>query len=109
MNTLREQLIEAQIASSGLFSEILVSDDNDYLLVEFEYNEKYDGLEFNACFDLPTHFSGDVIQLNKDNNNCYVIPFDPECFDNIYHYFEQLSDEINEGYLCPNQLFFGDE
>ncbi len=103
MSTLKDQLIEAQIKYSGLFSETLISNDNDYLLVQFEYNEKHNGLEFSACFDLSTHFSGDVIMIN---DNRYVIPFEPEYFDNIDYYFEQLNSEINEGYLYPNNLFF---
>lgn len=105
MNTLKEQLIATQIKYNCVFSETLISNDDDYLLVEFEYNEKHDGLEFSADFELPTHFSGDVIQLNKDNNNRYVIPFDSDYFDNIDHYFQELNDEINEGYLLPNNLF----
>ena len=105
MINLKEQLKEAQMKSSGIFSEIKISNDNNYLLVEFEYNEKHNGLEFSADFELETHFSGDVIQLNKDNNNRYVIPFDPDYFDDIYHYFEQLNNEINEGYLLPNNLY----
>lgn len=109
MSKLKEQLINAQIKSGGLFSETRISSDDDYLLVEFRYNENINGLEFSACFELPTYFSGEVIQPNKENKNCYVIPFDDEYIDDIIHYFEQLNDEITEGYLLPNDLCdFGD-
>lgn len=104
MNTLKDQFYKA-IASKCAFAEYLINEcENEYLLVHCDYSELHDGIEIQADFCLPTHFSGDVIELANGN---FVVPFEPEYFDNIDTYFEKCSDEITEGYLLPNNLFDG--
>ena len=76
----------------------------DVVAICCDYNEEHDGIEIQAYFSEPTHFSGEVIEL--DNGN-FVVPFEPEYFDNIDAYFEKCSDEITEGYLLPNNLYDG--
>lgn len=103
MKTLKEQLIEV-IQGKCAFGEYLINpEENDYLLVHCDYNAKYDGLELQACFDLPTYFSGEVIELNNGN---IVIPFEPEYFEHIDHYLNKASLEIIEGYLIPNNIYY---
>tara|TARA_R100001132_G_C3201197_1_gene48503 strand:- start:163 stop:483 length:321 start_codon:yes stop_codon:yes gene_type:complete len=105
MKSLKDQFIEA-ISKTNAFGEYLINaKDNDYLLVHCVYNELHNGIEIRADFCLPTYFSGDVVELEHGG---FVVPFDPDYFDNIDHYFETCSGEIIEGYLIPNDLFCED-
>ena len=101
MKDLKDQFFDA-IRGKCAFAEYLIdAENNDYLLVHCDYNREHDGIEIQAHFELPTHFSGNVIEL--DNGN-FVVPFEFEYFDNINHYFEIASAEISEGYLMPNNI-----
>lgn len=79
--------------------------DGEWLLVDIELDESGQGFRFS--FDsnnLKTWFSGDVKQVNKENNNLYMIKVDEWC-DSLDAYLENISQEINEGFICPNQLW----
>lgn len=105
MISLKDQLTQV-MRNKCAFGEYCINVENrDYLLVHCDYNEKHNGLEIIADFEKPTYFSGDVIEL--DNGN-FVVPFEPDYFDNIDHYLEQASLEIIEGYLIPNNLYTGE-
>lgn len=103
MKTLKEQLLEAMQRKCAFGEYLINAEENDYLLVYCDYNVEHDGLELQACFDLPTYFSGEVIELENGN---IVIPFEPEYFDDIQHYLEQAQQEIVEGYLIPNNIYY---
>lgn len=103
MITLKNQLAEA-MKNKCAFAEYLIKD-NDYLLVHCDYNELHNGIEIIADFEKTTYFSGEVVELDHGG---FVLPFDPDYFDNIDHYLEQCSDEILEGYLLPNDLLCED-
>ena len=82
MITLKDQFYKA-VAGKCAFAEYLINEKEcEYLLVHCDYNEEHDGIEIQAYFSEPTHFSGEVIEL--DNGN-FVVPFEPEYFDNIDH------------------------
>lgn len=101
MITLQDQLDQAVLKYSGIFSEYELKN-GDYLLVHFCANSDNTGIEFSFDSDnLPTYFSGEVVMVN---DNRYYLEFEPEYFDNIDHYFQAIADEINEGYLLPNDL-----
>ena len=102
MNTLKNQLSEAMHNKCAFAEYLINANDNEYLLVHCIYNELHKGIEIQADFCLPTYFSGEVVELDHGG---FVVPFDPEYFDNIDHYLQQCSDEIMEGYLLPNDLF----
>lgn len=105
MKTLKDQFFDV-IRNKCAFGEYLINkDENEYLLVHCDYNELHNGIEIQADFCLPTHFSGDVVELSNGN---FVVPFEPEYFDTIDSYLEKCSDEISEGYLLPNNLYCED-
>jgi len=99
---LKMQTIDLQNKYGGLFSEIEIPED-EYLLVQFCYNKEFNGIEFSADFAEPVHFSDDVIRLHPEGNY-FVIKFN-EYFDDLNYYIEQISDEISEGYILPNDLY----
>ena len=98
MNTLKEQLQTAVINHSGLFAEYEMPCD-EYLLVHFQVDDE--GLYITGDFSLPRYFSGEVIEKPCG----FIVPFDPEYFENLDHYLQFASDEITEGYLYPNGLY----
>ena len=85
----------------GLFGEYLISNDNDYLLCHFSVSKK--GLQISGNFCEELFFGGDVI---NENCNGFLIPFDPLWLQSIDSYLELASDEIQGGYLLPNNLYF---
>lgn len=101
MNTLKAQLIKAIEKSGGIFAEYRISNDDDYLLVTFNYDEKINGLFISGDFCLDCRFSCDVTIYETG----FTIPFDADYFDDIDYYLQCASDEIVEGYLSVNDLF----
>jgi hypothetical protein len=76
---------------------------DDWLLVDISIHDK--GLLF--MFDdenKDIYFSGEI----KKIGDAYLLPFD-EYFDHLEHYLEQISREITEGFLIPNDLFYCEE
>ena len=102
MNSLKNQLQDVMRGKCAFAEYCIDASENEYLLVHCDYNEQHDGIEIQADFEKPTHFSDDVIIL--DNGN-FVLPFEPEYFDHIDHYLQECSQEISEGYLLPNNLY----
>lgn len=104
LQSLYNQTNEAiQNSMGGYFAEYPLPCD-DYLtviisLVEARQGVKA-GIHVHADFDKPTYFSGEVIE-DKEG---FKVPFDPEYFTDIHHYLEAIADEIDEGYLSPNDL-----
>ena len=91
----------------GVFGEYKIAPD-EYLLVQFNVQRSSRGIQaglfFEADFEKPTHFSGDVKKWGAG----FLIPFD-EFSEDIQSYFELLELEITEGYLLPNNLCFEED
>lgn len=76
----------------------------EWLLVELSFLDlKVNGGLFFSfdCEDKPKFFSGNV----KKYRGGYLIPFSCH-FDRLDHYLEKCYDEILEGYLIPNDLYY---
>lgn len=99
MSNLKEQLQQAIEKCSGIFGEYKISDDNDYLLVEISSFKE--GIFISADFEKPTFFSGDV----RTDSEGFYLPFEPDYFEDLQYYLEQIQQEIMEGYLLPNNLY----
>lgn len=106
MKSLKEQLIDAMRGKCAFGEYLIDAENNDYLLVHCDYNEKYDGLHITADFEKPTHFSGSVIELD----NGFVVPFESDYFDNLDHaeqclfYLEQIKQQIKDSDNNSNLL-----
>ena len=83
--------------------------DNEYLTVNLSVTTRTDepatkqiryGVYFEADFEKDVHFSGDV----KKKGDAYYLPLDP-CFESLDHYLQQISEEVTDGYLLPNDLY----
>lgn len=73
---------------------------NDWLLVNIELSDN--GLEFSFDSDnKPVSFDGEIVTLN---DNCYLLPIDPDF--SLDHHLETISNNMVEGYLLPNDLFY---
>ena len=84
----------------GIFAEYTLPDD-EYLTVEISIVEL--GICVSGDFEQPRYFSGEVINTPLG----FVLPFDSDF--TIDAHLEQVSNEITEGYLLPNDLYEGDE
>jgi len=74
---------------------------DEYLTVDIRINEK--GILFS--FDqnsLPVSFDGDIETISENN---YLLPFD-KSFDQLDSYLEMIGENMTEGYLLPNDLFY---
>ncbi len=103
MDTLKQQLLDT-LQRCEFFAEYELSND-EFLVVNYGYDEKNHGVYFELNINLDdytTHFSGEVLELE---NRIFSLPFEFEYFENLDHYLEQISQEINEGFLIPNNLF----
>jgi hypothetical protein len=89
--------------------EIQIKED-DYLIVNLELSEK--GIEFR--FDtspttpykpLPVSFDGDILKINE---GVFVLPFDCSavCWESLDCMLDVMIQNINEGFLIPNDLFY---
>jgi hypothetical protein len=90
--------------------EIQISKD-DYLLVDLELSDN--GIRF--AFDtsplppynvLPVSFDGEIERLGE---GVYLLPFDSACSDGLDSLLEMIYENIIEGYLIPNNLFYSEE
>jgi hypothetical protein len=113
LENLKTELTDLVNKYGGLFAEYEIIED-DYLLVHFDLASDYQCKKYNidggifVSFDannLPLHFSGEVITIDDpDLINGFILPFDPDYFEDLYHYLELIAQEISEGYMLPNQL-----
>jgi hypothetical protein len=105
MNTINAKWLEWDaMLNRGIIPvmEFQISE-NDWLIVDIEYTDK--GLEFS--FDSnnkPVCFDGEIVVIN---DNRYLLPFD-EYFGLDAH-LEMISNNITEGYLLPNDLYYSAE
>lgn len=75
---------------------------NDWLVVYIQLSENNQEIEFSFDSDnKKTRFSGEVIKIN---DNRYKITVDPDM--SLDRHLETISDEMSEGYLLPNGLFY---
>ena len=84
--------------------------ENDWLTCDIELTEK--GIVFSfderEATDPKFFFSGDVMQLHPENYGRYLLPFD-EYFDDLDHYLQQIDQEMTEGFLLPNDLYYTEQ
>ena len=76
--------------------------ENDWLIVDIQLSDDNQEIEFSFDSDnKKLWFSGEVIIIN---DNRYKITVDPDF--SLDHHLETISDQITEGYLLPNGLFY---
>ena len=80
----------------------------DYLRVNIElpHNKRCMWFEFNIDTDQARKawFSGDVKRV-KGSSHLFKVYVDP-CFNDLDCYLQQIDQEIVEGYLLPNDLYY---
>ena len=77
---------------------------NDWLLVDIGINDRGVTFSFDSM-EKPTYFDGEIITYN----DCYYcLPFD-EYFEDLDYYLQAISDNITEGFLLPNDLYYVDD
>lgn len=72
--------------------------DDEWLVVDLSVS--VDGISFAFDEDNKTTWFSDEIEKEGDS---YLLPFD-ECF-SLDEHLQQISEEITEGYLIPNNLY----
>lgn len=78
--------------------------ENDYLLVSLEFTDN--GIEFSFdSDDKRVAFGGDIKIIN---DNRYLMPFDVFT-DSLDCYLETISNNITDGYLIVNNMFYSEE
>lgn len=76
-------------------------DNGDWLVVDINYDTGLGYLTFSFDQDnKPVFFDGSII---KGDNGFYRYPLD-EYFDSLDHYLQEISQNIIEGFLIPNNL-----
>ena len=76
--------------------------ESDYLVVELSLSEDNQEIEFSFDSDnKKTWFSGDVVTIN---DNRHKITVDPDM--SLDHHLQSINDEMTEGYLLPNGLYY---
>jgi hypothetical protein len=77
--------------------------EDDWVAVDISIHDK--GLLFMFDeYNKDVYFSGEI----KKRGEAYLLTFN-QYFDNLDHYLQQINDEITEGYLLPNDLFYCEE
>lgn len=93
--------METFISRGGMFCFEYRTAEDDHLLVDLEIVKK--GIEFS--FDsnnLPCHFSGEVVKIHS---NRYLLKAN-SFTETLDEYLQTIHEEIMEGYLLPNELYF---
>ena len=82
----------------------LQTSEDDYLIVEIQLSDDNDGFVFSFDKDAlcDVFFSGEIERVIANN---YQLTID-ECFENLDSYLEQINNEMLEGYLLPNNLYY---
>ena len=87
--------------------EYQIKDDdngNDWLLVDIGINDQGITFSFDSM-EKPVYFDGEIITYN----DCYYcLPFD-EYFEDLDYYLQMINDNIIEGFLLPNGLYYVDD
>jgi hypothetical protein len=110
-----------QFQPKGFFAQIKDQWENMRCMPLMEYQTGQDdfmvsnlkltsvGIEFeidmSIMFDPKLSFSGNVIRPYANRNDIFLVPFDP-FFTNLDTYLQQVDQEITEGFLLPNNLYF---
>jgi len=99
MNMIKEQWNEMINRGTTPMFEFELKHD-EYLLVDLELTDK--GIEFSGDFDgFPVSFGGDIETIHS---NRYLLPFS-EYWESLDTYIEEISDNINEGFILLNGLY----
>ena len=76
--------------------------ENDYLIVDIQLSDDNECFIFSFDSDnKKTWFSGDVTTINE---NRYKITVDPDM--SLDEHIQLINQEMTEGYLLPNGLFY---
>jgi len=81
--------------------------DNEWLVVDMQVMDlqsERKGIVFSLSEDFTTYFSGDIETIGGN----FLLPYD-EYFESLDSYLEQISDEILEGVLIPNNLLVDED
>ena len=99
MNMIKEQWNEMINRGAMPLFEVELKD-NEYLLVNLAIVEE--GIEFSFdSNDLPVSFDGDIETIHS---NRYLLPFN-EYWESLDTYIEEISENINEGFILLNGLY----
>ena len=89
------------ISKRGLFLFEIEMIDEEFLLVDLTLTDK--GILFEADFTHSVYFDGDII---AKGNNVFLYPFDYSYeLETLDEYLNNISENIAEGYLLPNNLY----
>ncbi len=98
MQTLKTQF-QTMLANNIIpVFEFEMSND-EYLVVNIYLDDKGIGFEFDND-NLPVSFDGEI----ENEGDTWLLPFD-ECFEELDHYLQMISENITDGFLIPNDLY----
>lgn len=99
MNTIRNEW-QAMINRGIIPCIEYQTSSDDWLVVDIELSDN--GLEFSFDSDYkPVFFDGGIVTVN---DNRYILPIDPDF--SLDSHLETISDNMIEGFLIPNDLFY---
>lgn len=103
MQTIKDQF-NAMLESGKITAMEYPTSENDWLLVDIGISDQ--GVTFSFDSDNKnTFFEGEIVQYN----DCYFcLPFD-EYFKDLDYYLQMINDNIIEGFLLPNDLYYVDD
>jgi hypothetical protein len=89
---------------------VLIDGKKEWLTVELSANDKGINFSFDN-FDLPASFDGSIVVYSDTH---YLIPYDSfdsgeNDSDDLDYYLIGISDNITEGFICTNQIWFDEE
>ena len=103
MNTIKQQF-EAMLQRGIIPCMEYQTSDGDWLLVNIKCSDQGITFSFDSM-EKPVYFDGEIITYN----DCYFcMPFD-EYFEDLDYYLQAISDNIIEGFLLPNDLYYVDD
>lgn len=107
MQTIKDQF-DAMLESGKIpaMEYPIKNDDNgnDWLLVDIGINDQGITFSFDSM-EKPVSFDGEIITYN----DCYFcMPYD-QYFEDLDYYLQAINDNIMEGFLLPNDLYFVDD
>ena len=92
-----------KLISSGMIPVMeYQTGENDWLVVYIQLSDDNQEIEFSFDSDNKKNwFSENVVTIN---DNRYKITVDPDM--SLDHHLQLINDEMTEGYLLPNGLFY---